>query len=130
MNLTPVAKFTLPPIQMKVNINRQVHTFTAGCVASANYTLVAQSRDEMLVPENSPSISMWPYLLQSAQTARLNRISVYAERGTSREQSRILYLNADALRVWREMRMPTTIIGESHRPSRNAMLCFGMPFSE
>lgn len=130
MNLASVSTFTLPPIQMKVRTNRQVHTFTAGGVAAANYTLVAQSRDEMLVPENSPSISMWPYLLQSAQTARLNRISIYAERGTSREQSRILYMNADALRVWREMGMLAIVIGESHRPSRNAMLCFGMPFSE
>ena len=130
MNLSPVATFTLPPIQMKVNVNRQVHTFTAGCVASANYTLVAQSRDEMLVPENSPSISMWPYLLNSAQTRRLTGISVYAERGTSRDQSRLLYMNAEALRIWREMGRPVTVIGESHRPPRSAMLCFGMPFSE
>ena len=130
MNLSPVATFTLPPIQMKVNVNRQVHTFTAGCVASANYTLVAQSRDEMLVPDNSPSISMWPYLMASSQTRLLNRISVYSARGTSTEQTRLLYMNADAFRVWREMRMPVTVIGESHRPSRNAMLCFGMPFSQ
>jgi hypothetical protein len=77
-----------------------------------------------------PSISMWPYLLSSSQTRRLNKISVYADRGTSREQSRLLYMNPNALSLWREMGMPATVIGESHRPPRSAMLSFGMPFSE
>jgi len=130
MNLSFAPAFVLPPVQMKIKMNRQVHIFAEGCVASANYTIVSQSRDEMLVPENSPSISMWPYLLNSAQTRRLTNISVYAERGTSRDQSRLLYMNAEALRIWREMGRPVTVIGESHRPPRSAMLCFGMPFSE
>jgi len=39
-------------------------------------------------------------------------------------------MNADALSVWREMGIGVTIIGESHRPPRSAMLSFGMPFSE
>jgi hypothetical protein len=99
-------------------------------ISSANYTILAQSRNELMVPENSPSISMWPYLLSSSQTRRLNKISVYADRGTSREQSRLLYMNANALSVWREMGMPATVIGESHRPPHSAMLSFGMPFSE
>lgn len=99
-------------------------------VASANYTIVAQNRDQLLIPENSPSLSMWPYLLDSAQTHLLNRISVYAERGTSREQSRLLYMNTSALRIWREMGMAANVIGEAHRPPRSACLCFGMPFSE
>jgi hypothetical protein len=48
----------------------------------------------------------------------------------SRDQSRLLYMNADALSVWREMGMRVTIIGESHRPPPSATLSFGMPFSE
>lgn len=103
---------------------------TKAHVASAHYTILAQTRDELLKPENSPSISMWPYLLKSAQTLAMNSISVYAERGTSREQSRLLYMNAAALRMWREMGKPITIIGEAHRPPRTATLSFGMPFSE
>jgi hypothetical protein len=99
-------------------------------IASAQYTIVAQSRDEMLEPENSPSISMWPHLLNSGQTRALNGISVYTERGTSREQSRLLYMNAAALRIWLEMNQQVTIVGEAHRPPRTATLSFGMPFSE
>jgi hypothetical protein len=106
-----------------------LHVVVNGHIASANYTVVEQNRDEVMVPENSPSVSMWPYLLNSAQPRRLNHISVYTGRGTSRDQSRLLYINADALSVWREMGMRVTIIGESHRP-RVAMLSFGMPFSE
>lgn len=99
-------------------------------VVSANYTIIAQSRDELLIPENSPSISMWPYLLRSAQTRQLGQISVYAERGSSREESRLLYMNASALRTWREMGMAARVVGEAHRPPRTALLCFGVPFSE
>jgi len=107
-----------------------LHVVVNGHIASANHTVVAQKGDEVMVPENSPSVSMLPYLLNSAQPRRLNHISVYTGRGTSRDQSRLLYMNADALSVWREMGMGVTIIGESHRPPRSAMLSFGMPFSE
>jgi hypothetical protein len=99
-------------------------------ISSANYTTVAQSRDEVLLPNNSPSISMWPYLVESAQTGRLNKISIYAQRGTSREQIRLLYMNREALALWHEMGMSGSIIGESHRPPHSAQLSFGMPFSE
>jgi hypothetical protein len=117
--------------QRPVNLSqRRLHVIVNAFISSANYTILAQSRNELMVPENSPSISMWPYLLSSSQTRRLNKISVYADRGTSREQSRLLYMNANALSVWREMGMPATVIGESHRPPHSAMLSFGMPFSE
>ncbi len=106
------------------------HIAVRTSIASANYTILAQSRGELMFPDNSPSISMWPYLLGSSQTRRLNEISIYSARGTSSAQSRLLYMNAFALRMWREMRMPVTIIGESHRPPHGALLCFGMPFSE
>jgi len=107
---------------------RRLHVVVKASISPANYTILAQSRDEMMVPDNSPSISMWPYLCSSSQTRRLNKISVYAERGRSRERSRLLYMNASALSLWREMGMPVTIIGESHRPPFSAILSFGMPF--
>ena len=109
---------------------RGLHLVARGNIASANYTTLAQSRDELMFPDNSPSVSIWPYLMGSAQTRLLNEISIYSARGTSREQARLLYMNAGALRLWREMGMPATVIGESHRPPRTALLCFGMPFSE
>jgi hypothetical protein len=99
-------------------------------ISSNNYTILAQSLDEVMVPENSPSISMWPYLLNSAQTQRFNKVSIYADRGKSREQLRFLYMNSTALCLWREMGMPITIVGESHRPPGSATLSFGVPFSE
>ena len=107
-------------------LHLRVHISTA----SVNYTIISQSNAEVMVPHNSPSISMWPYLVQSSQTERLRRISVYAERGKSREQVRILYMNREALALWREMGMDALVIGESHRPSHCAVLSFGMPFSE
>jgi hypothetical protein len=110
--------------------HRRSHLAINASISSANYTILAQSRDEMMVPANSPSISMWPYLWSSSQTRRLNKISVYAERGRSRDRSRLLYMNASALSVWREMGMPVTIIGESHRPPFSAILSFGTPFFE
>jgi hypothetical protein len=99
-------------------------------ISRANYTKIAQSRDEVMVPENSPSVSMWQYLVESGQTDLLPKISVYTHRGTSRDQARLLYMNARALALWQEMGMPGTVIGESHRPPWNASLSFGMPFSE
>jgi len=109
---------------------RSLHPVGEGSITSANYTTIVQSRDQVMVPASSPSVSMWPYLVTSAQTERLPQISVYAHRGTSRDQARFLYMNAGALALWKEMGMPGTVIGESHRPPWNAALSFGMPFSE
>jgi hypothetical protein len=109
---------------------RGLHVRVDTSTASANYTIISQSKTEVMVPHNSPSISMWPYLVQSSQTERLMRISVYAERGKSREQVRILYMNREGFALWREMGMPGLVIGESHRPSHCAVLSFGVPFSE
>ena len=117
-------------VHLEVFTQRSLHVITKARISSAIYTILGQSRNEALVPENSPSISMWPYLLSSAQTRRLNTVSIYAGRGTSKEQMRLLYMNATALSVWREMGMPIRIIGETNRPPRSAMLSFGMPFSE
>jgi len=128
MNLS--ATLLLEPVPPMALSQRGLHLVVRSSIASENYTILAQSRNELIFPDNSPSISMWPYLMASSQTRLLNRISVYSARGTSTEQTRLLYMNAGALRLWREMGMTATIIGESHRPPRTATLCFGMPFSE
>lgn len=122
--------FLHDPRRLNVLSQRSLRVTVKASITCANYIIVAQSRNEVMVPENSPSISMWPYLLSSGQTRQLTKISVYSERGTSREQSRLLYMNAGALSIWREMGVPVTVIGEAHRPPRSAMLSFGMPFSE
>jgi hypothetical protein len=95
-----------------------------------NYTVIAQNRDEMLDAANSPSLTIWPYLLQSEQTRLLNSLSVYTDKGTSREQARLFYMNATAVKLWQEMKRPATVIGTQHRPPKTAVLAFGMPFSE
>lgn len=97
---------------------------------SENYTILAQSADELRTVDNSPSVSMWPYLLNSAQTQRLNEISIYALAGTSAEASRLLYMNSTALLMWREMGKTIAVVGEAHRPPRTATLSFGMPFAD
>ena len=94
------------------------------------YTAIAQSRDDLLAPDSSPSHSMWPYLVTSGQTDRLSTISIYSHRGSSSVQARVLYMNAGALALWREMKMPGSVVGESDRPPWNAILTFGMPISK
>ena len=97
---------------------------------SLNYEIVAQSAEEVQDTKNAPAVSMGPYLIESGQTQLLTTISIYSERGESREQVRLLYMNAVALRVWRAMGKKPSVIGAQHRPSRTALLAFGVPFSE
>lgn len=94
------------------------------------YWTLAQSSVDLKTPENSPSVSMWAYLLATDQTKRLNEISVYVEHGKSAEAIRFLYLNDFALSLWRQMEKPIKVVGRLHRPPRAAILSFGMPFSE
>jgi len=124
------AAYLQNPTPLALAPQRSIHLLVTSSVSSASYTILAQSRDELIFPDHSPSISMWPYLQRSAQTRRLNQISVYTGLGTSREQTRLLYMNAAALRLWREMGMPISVVGEISRPPRTALLSFGMPFSE
>lgn len=98
-------------------------------VDSLTYKIVAQDRNEMSSC-NSPSVSMWPYLVHSAQTQKLNNISIYVDKGASREQGRLLYMNDTALGIWQEMGMNAHVVGESRRPPHSATLSFGMPFAE
>lgn len=94
------------------------------------YNVLSQSSDDLRDPSNSPSVSMWPYLLASAQTQRLNEISIYTEKGTTADKMRFLYLNDVALSLWAEMKKDTQILGRLHRPPRGAVLSFGMPFAD
>ncbi len=97
---------------------------------SLNYEIVAQSAEEMQDTQNAPAISMGPYLIESGQTQLLTTISIYSQRGENREQIRLLYMNAVAIRVWKAMGKRPRLIGAQHRPPRNALLTFGVPFSE
>ena len=95
-----------------------------------NYTIVAQDADEVQDIQNAPAVSMARFLTEHDQMELVPTISIYAERGSDRTQIRLLYMNAVALRIWKEMGMHPTEIGMRHRPTRTAVLAFGMPFSE
>jgi hypothetical protein len=97
---------------------------------SLNYEIVAQSAEEVQDTQNAPAVSMGPYLIESGQTQLLTTISIYSERGESREQVRLLYMNAVALRVWNAMGKKPSLIGAQYRPPRTSLLTFGVPFSE
>ena len=119
-------RFTLPPKAIPHALPAPLQP----APASMHYTVMTQSRDDLRDLQNSPSLSMWPYLLQSAQTQKLNTISIYAETGSTPAHTRTLYMNAGALTIWREMGKSPNVIGEANRPPRTATLSFGMPFSE
>jgi hypothetical protein len=98
--------------------------------SSFAYGTIAQTASDVQDVQNSPAISMGPYLIISGQTDLLRSISIYSERGKSREQVRLLYMNAAALGVWRAMGKRTQIIYAQKRPPRTAQLAYGVPFSE
>ena len=95
-----------------------------------NYTVVSQDATEVQDTRNAPAFSMARFLVERDKMGLLPTISIYAERGNDRNHVRVLYMNATALRVWKEMGMHPTEIGTQHRPARTAALVFGMPFSE
>jgi hypothetical protein len=95
-----------------------------------NYTVIAQNAAELHDIQNSPSVSMGTYLIDSEQTRLLTTLSIYSLRGDSRGQARLLYMNATALRIWKDMGKLPTQIGSQHRPPRDALLSFGVPFSD
>jgi hypothetical protein len=98
--------------------------------AALNYQIIAQNAEDLREVQNAPAVSMGPYLLESGQIRLLTTISVYSLRGDSREQIRLLYMNATAFRIWQEMGKAPKIIGEQARPPHTALLSFGVPFSE
>jgi hypothetical protein len=95
-----------------------------------NYEIVAQSADEVQNIQNAPPFSMGPYLVESGQNRLLTTISIYSERGASRDQVRLLYMNADALHIWKAMGRNPRLVGARHRPPPTALLMFGVPFSD
>ena len=98
--------------------------------ATLNYQIIAQSAEDVQNIENAPSVSMGAYLLKSGQTSLLRTISIYSLRGDSREQIRLLYMNAEAIQVWEQMGRTPKIIGAQVRPPHAALLAFGVPFSK
>jgi hypothetical protein len=123
---------------MKSVVDASVHTsndllrdlVAKHTTVAPNYQIVAQSAGDLQNIQNAPAVSMVPYLIESGQIRLLNKISVYSLRGESREQVRLLYMNATAIRVWEEMGKEPKIIGEQARPPHTALLMFGVPFSE
>ncbi|HTB96919.1 MAG TPA: hypothetical protein VK716_07905 [Terracidiphilus sp.] len=95
-----------------------------------NYTVIAQSASEIDDVENAPAVSMGPYLAATDKTDLLGTLSVYTQKGDSREQIRLLYMNATALRVWRAMGKQARLVGAQHRPPHVALLAYGVPFSK
>jgi hypothetical protein len=95
-----------------------------------NYEIVAQSAEEVQDIQNAPAISMGQYLIESEQVKLLTTISIYTQQGESRDQVRLLYMNAAALLVWKAMGKQPKLIGSLHRPPKTALLAFGVPFSE
>lgn len=70
------------------------------------------------------------YLERAGELERFRRISVYQERGSTFEAIRTLYMNSEALEVWRRMGYEPVIVGTRHRPPTTATIAFGVPFSE
>jgi hypothetical protein len=95
-----------------------------------NYQIIAQSVEDVQNVENGPAVSMGPYLLKSGQMSLLTTISIYSLRGETQQQLRLLYMNAAAIQVWKEMGKAPKVIGARNRPPHAALLTFGVPFSE
>ena len=93
---------------------------------SLNYQIVAQSAEDVQSVGNTPAVSMGPYLVESGL---LKTLSIYSLRGESSEQIRLLYMNAPALQIWKQMGKMPKIIGARTRPPRTALLTFGVPFN-
>jgi hypothetical protein len=99
-------------------------------VERLTYTIISQDADEVQDIQNAPAVSMGRFLAERDQMELIPAISIYAERGSERKCIRLFYMNSIALRIWKEMGMNPTEIGTRHRPTRTAVLAFGMPFNE
>ncbi len=95
-----------------------------------SYNVLSLTAAEIADLGNAPAVAITPYLLETKQTSLLRVISIYAKRGDSRDQFRLLYMNEPALALWREMGNIANVIGQAKRPPSNAALVFGVPFSE
>jgi hypothetical protein len=95
-----------------------------------SYDVLFQTVAEVADLSNAPAVAIGPYLLKTEQIDLLRVISIYPERGDSREQLRLLYMNAPALALWREMGKAANVVDRTKRPPPGATLAFGVPFSE
>jgi hypothetical protein len=95
-----------------------------------NYKVIAQSVEEIRDIQNAPAVSMGPYLQKTDQSRLLTTISIYSIEGKSKEQARLLYMNATAFRIWEAMGKTPNVIGSQFRPAHAALLAFGVPFCE
>lgn len=97
---------------------------------SPGYTIVAQNAIEVQDDRNAPAVSMGAFLALVGEMYIFPTISIYARDGYDRKHTRLLYMNAAALRVWKTMGMHPRQIGAQYRPPDSAVLAFGVPFSE
>ena len=97
---------------------------------SPDYTIVAQDAIEVRDVQNAPAVSMGAFLTAIGVMNIFPTISIYTRDGYDRKHTRLLYMNAAALHVWKTMGMHPRQIGRQHRPPRSAVLAFGRPFSE
>ena len=95
-----------------------------------SYHILSLTAAEVADLGNAPAVTMAPYLLETKQSGLLRVISIYGKRGDSRDQIRLLYMNAPALALWEEMGKVAKIVGEAKRPPLTATLVFGVPYSE
>jgi hypothetical protein len=95
-----------------------------------NYRIVAQSESEVRDIQNAPAISMSHFITKSDQTNLLTTLSIYSQRGETRDQVRLLYMNDVAFSFWKTMGKDAKVVGSQHRPPSTALLAFGVPFSE
>lgn len=121
---------SLPRSVSNPTSNDLLLNLASGRAKPRNYAIVAQNVDDIRDIQNAPAVSMGPYLLASSQDRLLTAISIYTLRGDSSEQARLLYMNATALRIWEEMGRIPKRLGSQFRPPREALLEFGVPFSE
>ena len=81
-----------------------------------NYRIIAQSAEAVQNVENAPAVSMGLTLLKTGQINLLMMIGIYSLRGESRQQLRLLYMNAAAIQVWKEMgKRPPSLVREIAR---------------
>lgn len=95
-----------------------------------NYRIIAQSESEVRDIQNAPAISMSYFITKSDQTKLLATLSIYSQRGETRDQVRLLYMNDVAFSIWKAMGKEPKVVGSQHRPPSTALLAFGIPFSE
>lgn len=95
-----------------------------------NYTIVAQDMSEVQDKMRDPSISMGPFLMKCDLMECLPAISIYSRRGYDRAHTRLLYMSATALEIWKAMGMYPRQIGKQYRPPHTAVLSYGMPFND